>query len=144
VSLKLSNPAGSNTLGSPAETTLTIRDRSAASVDHSAPTVAVAGLTSPIKSSALRHGLSLQVTPSEPSALQVDLLGTVRSARLRAAGDVILASSSLPLAGGTRTVTLKPNPKLIPRRSFRARVLVSATDASGNSSQTVEELKVKR
>jgi hypothetical protein len=73
------------------------------------------------------------------------LIATKRGAQLAASKDVVLASTSLPLAAGARTTTLKPSPALVgkPRKAFAVRLQVTATDAAGNRTVETTTITVK-
>ncbi|MBJ7328365.1 MAG: hypothetical protein JHC95_00620 [Solirubrobacteraceae bacterium] len=161
VKLALSNPTG-GTLGDPANSTLTIIDRPPAAPPGTTPVVAAAPQALPDRTgpkvvlgrtpsrmtrAAFLRGVKVAVTPSEPSALAVDLLGTTGRAVLASAGTVELAASRiLPLAAGPRTVVLRPSRKLVQRtkRQFTARLRVVATDAAGNRTTVTRRVVVGR
>ena len=58
---------------------------------------------------------------------------------------MILATASLPIGTGARSVKLKPARKLLgkPRKSFRVKVRVTATDAAGKRAVASRTVKVK-
>lgn len=160
VNLALSSPTGGS-LGDPASSALTIIDRAPAAApsvtsvvaaapvvapDRSAPAVVLRRAPSRMTRAAFLRGVTVAITPSEPSSLAVDLLGTTGRAVLARAGTVELAASrSLPLAAGTRTVVLRPARKLVlhARRRFTARLRVTATDGAGNRTTVTRSIAVR-
>jgi hypothetical protein len=86
------------------------------------------------------------ITVTETANLEVTLEGTPKSAVLSAAYGLTLASKSVKNVKGTKSVTLKPSKKLVgkPRRAFKVRIKVVATDAAGNRSTATRTLTVKR
>jgi Domain of unknown function (DUF4394) len=108
--------------------------------DVTAPTATVSATRAISLAALLKTGLKVRLTPTEPARLELSLLGTVTRAKLRAALNLTLASRTLGLAAGARTVRLKPSRKLIgsPRKAFKIRVRVVASDAAGNR-RTIEK-----
>lgn len=165
VKLALSNPTG-GTLGDLASSTLTIIDRPPAVTptavvgtttviaagpvappDRTGPVVTLRRVSSRMTRAAFLRGVTVAITPSEPSALTVDLLGSTRRAVLARAGTVELAASrTLPLGAGTRTVVLRPALRLVrdARSRFTARLRVIATDAAGNRTTVTRSIVVRR
>jgi hypothetical protein len=155
--LTLSNPAR-GTLGSPAGATLSIVDRPPAAsapppvtpvlptADVTRPAVVLGRVPKSLTQAKLLKGLKVAVTPGEAASLDVSLLGATSRAVLARAGDVTLASQSLPLKAGTRTVKLKPKRKLLvgAKRRFTARLQVVATDAAGNRTLVTRRVVVTR
>ena len=144
VNLTLSNPVGGS-LDTPASATLSIVDRPPAA-DRTRPTMALGRILSRMKLAAFRRGVVVRVTPSEPSAIDLELLGTAKHAVVSRLGDVTLASKHLRRAGGRRTVRLRPKPRLLSssRRSFTARLRLTATDAAGNRRVVQRRIRVVR
>lgn len=140
VNLALSNPTGGS-LTDPSTATLTIVDRPPTATmstptppDRKPPTIVLGKAPNSMTRAAFLRGVNLAITPNEPSSLVVELLGTTDRATLSRAGELTLASRTLPLAAGRRAVRLRPTPKLVAQahRRFTARLRVTATDASGN------------
>ena len=144
VNLTLSNPVGGS-LGAPASATLSIVDRPPAA-DRTRPTIALGRILSRMKLAAFRRGVVVRVRPSEPSAIDLELLGTANRAVVSRLGDVTLASKHLRRAGGRRTMRLRPKPRLLAssRRGFTARLRVTATDAAGNRRVVQRRIRVVR
>ena len=113
--------------------------------DLVAPKLRVTGLPKSIaRRRLLIHGLSFTVRPSEPAALQADLLARTRRAKLAAAPNLTLASRNLALSGSARRIRLKPSKRLIGRqRHFTLTVRIVATDASRNRSTTTRTVRVR-
>lgn len=81
----------------------------------------------------LRKGFSLTVTPDEPVSLDVSL--TARQTRATpAAVRVALFERTLGVSGAKRTVRVRPAKRSLgaPRKAFRLRLRVVATDRGGN------------
>jgi hypothetical protein len=142
VTYSLSRADGLTTLGGPA--TLTITDDDAAP-DTTAPKLTLKAPPSTTLASLTSKGVKATITSSEAAKLDVSLEGTPKTAVLSAAYGLTLASKSLS-ATGTKSVTLKPSRKLVgkPRRAFKVRIKVVATDAAGNRSTTTRTVTVKR
>ena len=113
--------------------------------DLTAPTLALGKLPTKMTRAKFLRGVAVAVTPSEPSSLVIDLLGTTRRAVLARPGDVTLASRTLRLAAGKRTTRLRPKRTLVAgaRRGFTARLRISATDAAGNQTVVTRRIAVR-
>lgn len=163
VDLALANPVG-GTLADPSKATLTIVDRPpppapapavttgpapvtalGTVLDRTAPRVVIARAPKTLTRAAFLRGITIDLTPSEPSTLQAELLGTTTRATLARAGDLTLASRTLPRAAGRRTIRLKPSAKLIAhaRRRFTVRLRITATDAAGNRTVLTRTIAVR-
>lgn len=114
-----------------------------AATDTLAPTVALSGVKRKMSFAAFLKGVAAKVTPSEPAALTAELLGAARKSKL-ASFTRTLARKSLSLAGGQRTLKLKPKRKLVdrPPRAFKVLLRVTATDAAGNAGTATKTIKV--
>jgi hypothetical protein len=90
-----------------------------------------------------KFGVSVPVTPGRAAKLTGELLATARTARI-AAANLVVASRSLPLAAGTRTLKFKPSRKLIgtPTKAFKLTIRVRGTDADGVTAVVQRTLKV--
>jgi hypothetical protein len=158
VRLALSNPTG-GTVVDPANATLTIIDRppapaapllpvaSVAALDRAGPAVTLDRVPSRMTRAVFLRGIRVAITPSEPSSLVAELLGTTDRAVLARAGNVEIAPSrTLRLAGGKRSVVLRPTRKLVQhaRRRFTARLRVTATDAAGNRTTVTRRIAVRQ
>ena len=141
VNLTLSNPVGGS-LGAPASATLSIVDRA----DTTRPTIVLGRVLSRMKLAKFRRGVVVRVIPTEPSAIDLELLGSSNRAVLSRLGDVTLASKHLRRAGGRRTVRLRPKRRLLSssRRKFTARLRVTATDAAGNRTVVQRRIRIVR
>ena len=93
---------------------------------------------------AFLKGVVVKVTPSEPAGLAGELLGTAKKSKL-ASFTRTLAKKSLSLAGGQRTLTLKPKKRLVgtPSKAFKVQLRVTATDAAGNVGTATKTIKVR-
>ncbi|ADB53343.1 Na-Ca exchanger/integrin-beta4 [Conexibacter woesei DSM 14684] len=151
VALSLSDPAAPLTLGTPASATLTIADDDPAPPAPRAPDTRapVTSLTAPrtvTLSAFLRRGITASARTNEPARLAFALEAAPRSARLAAAYRLTLATRTLRgLSAARRSVTLKPVRTLVgmPRKAFKVRVRVTATDAAGNARSTTRTVTVK-
>jgi hypothetical protein len=112
--------------------------------DTSAPAVLLQGVKRKMSFAAFLKGVAVRVTPSEPAALTGELLGAAKRSKL-ASLTRTLAKKSLPLAGGQRSLKLKPKKRLVgrPSKAFKVRLRVTATDAAGNSGTATKTIKVK-
>jgi Domain of unknown function (DUF4394)/Calx-beta domain len=126
-------------------TTLTITDDDPAP-DTKAPKATIKAPPSTTLASLTSKGVKAKITVSEAAKLDVSLEGTPKTAVLSAAYGLTLATKTVSNAKGTKSVTLKPSRKLVgkPRRAFKVRVKVVATDAAGNRSTATRTLTVKR
>jgi hypothetical protein len=115
-----------------------------AGLDITAPTLALSNQSARALSAFLK-GVKVKATPGEPSALQLELVAKQRGTQLAATKDVVLASTTLPIAAGARTATLKPSKRLVgkPRKAFTVRLRVTATDAAGNRKVVTKTFSVK-
>jgi Calx-beta domain len=165
--LALSSPAGGS-VTAPSSATLTIVDRppaapasspitpaltppaltppSVTTQDRTPPAVVLGRAPTRMTRAAFLRGLAVVIAPNEPSSLVVELLGTTDRAALARARDVTIASRTLPLAAGKRTVRLRPTRKLVlhAHRRFTARLRVTATDAAGNRTIVTRRIAVRQ
>jgi hypothetical protein len=110
------------------------------------PEVTVRGAPRSIRLRTLvRRGIRLRLTPNEPASFQASLLASVRSVRI-AANELTLVTRGLRRAGGTRTLRLRPQRRLLrdTARRFRIRLVVEATDASGLTTTVRRTIRVRR
>jgi RTX calcium-binding nonapeptide repeat (4 copies) len=100
-------------------------------------TVALKGLPSRLSWARLRQGIRFEVTPSAPARWTFVLLGARRGSRS-------ITRRSLPLAVGSRTVTLKPSPsRLGARRRVTLRVRITAISADGTKTVVIRRVRVR-
>jgi Domain of unknown function (DUF4394) len=113
--------------------------------DVTAPIATLTASRSISLAALLKSGIKVTIAPNEPARLELALLGTVTRANLRASFNLTLASRTLALAGGARSVRLKPSRKLVgkPRKAFKLRVRVIASDAAGNRRTLTKTITVK-
>jgi hypothetical protein len=111
--------------------------------DSSRPSARLAGVPKRVKFRTLRRrGLKPRVRASEPVALKFQLL---RRRPGKRGFRVTMARKSLRLADGTRVTRLKPKrKKLGRRRSFKAKLRVTAIDAAGNRRVVAKIVRVRR
>jgi len=111
--------------------------------DNTAPSLTLARLPKKLKRAALLRGLTVKVTTNEPAALNVALKGFARRVTLAKTFNLTLASKSLRLGAGTRSLKLKPSRKLLSgSRRFTVELVITATDASGNARTVTRTVKV--
>jgi hypothetical protein len=139
VTYSLSRADGLTTLGGPATLTITHDE------DRTAPKATIKAPPSTTLKSFTSKGVKATITLSEAAKLEVSLEGTPKTAVLSAAYGLTLATKSLS-ASGTKSVTLKPSKALVgkPKRAFKVRIKVVATDAAGNRSTATRTVTVKR
>ncbi|HEX6984102.1 MAG TPA: DUF4394 domain-containing protein [Planctomycetaceae bacterium] len=113
--------------------------------DRTAPTLALAGVRARMSFAAFLKGVAVKVTPSEPASLTGQLLGAAKRKGKLASFTRVLATKSLPLDSGRRTLKLKPKKKRVgrPSKAFKVRLRVTATDAAGNVGTATKTIKVK-
>jgi hypothetical protein len=153
--LALSAPrGGAASLVDPSSASLTIADDEpappppgpgpGAGVDTTAPTLGLSRQTAR-RLAAFLKGVKVTATPGEPAALKFELIAKQRGARIAATKDVVLASTTLPIARGARTVTLKPSKRIVgkPKKAFAVRLRVTATDPAGNAKVDTKTFSVK-
>jgi hypothetical protein len=103
----------------------------------------VGGIGKTVKRKAFNKGLKVKIGANEPIAAELTLLATPRKVTIAKLPSIALATKSLPRAGGTRTVTLKPLTKIKGKRSVKMRLTVVAFDAAGNRSSKTVAFTVK-
>lgn len=118
---------------------------SVAVADTTAPTLALAGVRARMSFAAFLAGVVAKVTPSEPASLTGQLLGAKKKKGKLASFTRVLATKSLPLGSGRRTLKLKPKRKRVgrPSKAFKVRLRVTATDAAGNVGTATRTIRVK-
>ena len=90
------------------------------------------------------NGVKLTLSSGNPTAFAATLRGTVKRAQV-SAFNLDLASASLGLGTGTRSITLKPKKRLLGslRRRTKVRLEVSATNSAGVRVSTRKTITVK-
>jgi hypothetical protein len=112
--------------------------------DAAAPGMTIRRLGARMRLRAFRRGVPCVVDLTEAAAVQCRLLvRAIRGVRIAAAGDLEVASRSLPLAAGRRSARLRPRRGLIRQRRFRATLQVIATDAAGNRATRTKRFRVR-
>jgi hypothetical protein len=139
VTLSLSSSDALVTIGTQATATLTITDDDETRVTPGSDTIEPRTVVNAPRSvsldALLRRGVKVTARPNEAARLKF---------ALDRSGSVV-ASKSLGLAAGKRSVTLKPGARqLAARRSFTLRLRVVATDAAGNSATVTRTITVNR
>ena len=116
--------------------------------DKAPPAIALAGVKARMSFAAFLKGVTARVTPSEAASIRGELLGAAKKAKPRprrlASFTRVLATASLPLAAGQRSLKLKPKKKKVgrPAKAFRVRLRITATDAAGNAAATTATIRV--
>jgi hypothetical protein len=131
----------SPTIPAPTQTATT---QTAAVPDRTPPTVRLDGVKGTLTLQAFLKGLAIKFLANEPAAVEAQLLAAPKSARL-ASFNLILASRSLGLGAGERSLTLKPSKRLVgaPTKAFKVSLRVTATDAGGNAGTATKTIKVE-
>ena len=114
-----------------------------APADTTPPNLTVSGIRKTIGRKAFNKGLKFKVGANEPIAAEVALLAMPRKVTIAKLLNLVLATRSLPRAGGTRTVTLHPSPKVKGKRKVKMQLRVVAFDAGGNRSAKTVSFTVK-
>jgi hypothetical protein len=138
--VNLTSAGAPATLGSPTTATVTIADDD----DTAAPTLRLSGVRSSMRLKAFLKGVTVTVTPSEPVSVVGELQSTVKRA-VAAAYNLGIGTKRLALGAGMRSLTIKPKRSLVghPRKTFKVRLRVTATDAAGNAKVTTKTISVK-
>jgi hypothetical protein len=114
-----------------------------ASADTAAPSLTVGGIAKTVTRKVFNKGLKVKIGANEPIAVELTLLATPSKVTIAKLPSVALLTKSLPRAGGTRTVTLKPTTKIKGTRKVRMRLIVVAFDAAGNRASKTVAFTVK-
>lgn len=107
--------------------------------------VSMSGLRSKVKRSAfLKKGVRPKVRTDRPAALTFELFAATSRATVSRSYNLLLARRRMGTGSGTRAATLVPSRRLIGRkRTFTVRVVITATDADGNTSSKTKTIKVR-
>lgn len=114
--------------------------------DRLPPRFAISGTpATTTRAALLRRGVSGTLTPNEPVRFDVQLLASLRRIRAATAGDLVLAQTSITLAGGARTFAVRVPKRLRGAVGRRAtlRLRVTAIDAAGNRTTRTRRIKVR-
>jgi len=103
----------------------------------------VSGIGKTVRRRTLNRGLKVRIGANEPITAELLLLAQPRRVTIAKVPMVALATTTLSRAGGTRTVTLKPSPKVGGKRKVKMRLQVIAYDAAGNRSAKTVSFTVK-
>jgi hypothetical protein len=124
----------------------TIINDDVATRDSQAPGVKLSTVPKSMKLGKLRKGLKVSATSTEPTGVDFSLLGSARQVSLARAGDLTLAHKALRVGTGKRTVKLKPSKRLLknPRKTFKLKLVVVATDVAGNAKTVRRTIKIRR
>jgi CSLREA domain-containing protein len=111
--------------------------------DTVAPGVVLGRLPGRMKLKAFLRGIAVKVGSDEPSSFDFELKGFARRVTLARTFNLTLARKTLRLGSGTRSVKLKPARRLVSRnRRFSVQLVVTATDAAGNTTRRTRTIKV--
>lgn len=113
--------------------------------DTTRPKIKLRGIGKKMKFKTFRKGVKCKISSNEPVALSCRLLARVRgTAKLASVGDLEIATRSVRLGSGFRTVTLKPSSRFLKgKRRLTAYVIATATDASGNRTTIRRKVSVR-
>jgi len=111
--------------------------------DTTPASLTVTGIKKTVTRKAFNKGLKVKIGANEPVAAELVLLASPRKVTIAKLLNLVLATKSLPRAGGTRTVTLKPSPKVKGKRKVSVQLRVVAFDAAGNRSAKTVSFNVK-
>jgi hypothetical protein len=112
--------------------------------DTAAPSVTLAGVPTRMSRARFLRGIRASAEPNEAAALEFELRGSARGARLTRTFNLVLATRALALGTGRRSARLRPARRLIGRaRRFTAQVRVTATDAAGNRTRRTRTIRVR-
>ena len=120
----------------------------AGGADLTPPLCALSRAKTRYRRTAFVKGVRAVVRCTEPVALEVQLVGTVKRGKdvaLSRTGDLVLAQVSRPFRSGARTLKLKPSRRLLRRLAatpFRVRLRVIARDEYGNRGSTSKRIRV--
>ncbi len=128
------------TPASPTQTVTTPAPPTPAVTDATPARLTLSGVPASIRRAALNKGLKMRVTPSEAVSLDASLLFATRKVTIAKAFNLTAAGASLPRAAGTRTITLRPRPKLTRRTTVQLRLV--AIDAGGNRTVVTRTIRV--
>jgi Thrombospondin type 3 repeat len=111
-------------------------------VDKTAPVVKVKASTK-AKRKAFLKGVKASVGCNEACSVVVELVGSVKAAKISRSYNLLLARKTLARATSSRSLTLKPNKKLVGKaKKFTVQLKVTVTDAAGNVSRKTVSVKV--
>jgi CSLREA domain-containing protein len=111
--------------------------------DTTPASLTVSGIKKTVTRKAFNKGLKVKIGANEPIAAELVLLASPRKVTIASLANLVLATKSLSRAGGTRTVTLKPSPKVKGKRKVKVQLRVVAFDAAGNRSAKTVSFTVK-
>jgi hypothetical protein len=114
-----------------------------APADTKPPVVTVSGIGKTVRRKTFNKGLKVKIGANEPITADLILLAQPRKVTIAKVPSVALATTTLSRAGGTRTVTLKPSPKVGGRRKVKMQLRVVAYDAAGNRTAKTVSFTVK-
>lgn len=110
--------------------------------DTTRPTLTVAGLATRVPLATFRRGVTARVTPSEPVTLDATL--SVVPRRATVAQFLALAERTTNVVPAGTRLRLRPSARLLgrPKRRFRARLRLVATDRAGNRATVTRTITV--
>ena len=111
--------------------------------DTTPPQLTVSGIGKTVRRRTFNRGLKVRIGANEPITAELLLLAQPRRVTIAKVPMVALATTTLSRGGGTRTVTLKPSPKVGGKRKVKMRLQVIAYDAAGNRSAMTVSFTVK-
>lgn len=108
------------------------------------PTVRIACSSRTLKAKSFFRGVRCRLTPNQPAQLEVSLLAHARRAVVASAFNLTLASTTLKLRAGARTVVLKPSRRVLGRaKRFTVQVRVVAANAANARTIRTKSYRVR-
>lgn len=120
---------------------------SAPPADTKRPSLKITGLPKRASLSSLRKGFKVRIRPNEPITLDATLRAKVRRATIaRVSFPFALFERTTKVSTKGKTLRIKPDRKQLgsPKRSFKVRVRLVATDAAGNRRTVQRTVTIRR
>jgi len=144
--VQVPGPTVTNTVTVPGPTTTTTVPGPTVTVpaprDTTDPTLTLTGVAARMPLATFRRAVTVRVTPSEPVTLDATLSVIPRRATI--AQSLLLAERTTDAAATGAQLRLRPSARLLgrPKRRFRARLRLVATDTSGNRATATRTITV--
>ena len=113
--------------------------------DKTAPKLTVTGVVTKAKLADFLKGVAGKAQCNEACTLDMQLLGSARAVTLASAGDLVLGAKTFPSSSANRSFKVKPSKKLVGKaKKLKAKLVIIATDKSGNRTTKAINLSVKK